>query len=64
MGIWVFVKPELQEKTLFIPSESFVKLSNMEISFHTPDAISPNQVGFNEDNRVLGLAVYTIELTE
>ena len=64
VGIWVFVKPGLQEKTVFIPRESFVKSSNMEIIFHTPDAVSPAQVGFNNDERVLGLAVHTIELTE
>ena len=64
VGIWVFVKPELQEKTLFIPSESFVKSSNMEITFHTSDAVSPAQVGFNNDEHVLGLAVQTIEVTE
>jgi len=64
VGIWVFVNLELQEKTLFIPRESFVKSSNMEITFHLPEAVSPAQVGFNNDKRVLGLAVRAIELTE
>ena len=64
VGIWVFVKPELQEKTLFIPCKSFVKSSNMEITFHTSDAVSPAQVGCNNDEHVLGLAVQTIEVTE
>ena len=64
VGIWVFVKPGLQEKMVFIPRESFVKSSNMEIIFHTPDAVSPAQAGLNNDERVLGLAVHTIELTE
>jgi len=64
VGIWVFVKPGLQEKTLFIPRDLLMKSSNMEITFHTPDAVSPAQVGFNNDKRVLGLAVHTIELTE
>ena len=36
----------------------------MEISFHIPDAVSPAQVGFNNDKRALGLAVHTIELKE
>jgi len=64
IGIWVFVKPGLQEKTLFIPKDLLMKSSNIEITLHTPDAVSPVQVGFNNDKRVLGLAVYTIELME
>jgi len=64
VGVWIFVKPEFQEKTLFIPSKPFVQSNNMEIVFHTPDAVSPAQVGFNNDERVLGLAVQTIELSE
>ncbi|MEF9438631.1 MAG: hypothetical protein L0922_07850 [Candidatus Mariimomonas ferrooxydans] len=63
-GIWVFVKPELQEKSLFIPRDLLMKSNDIEISFHIPDAVSPAQLGFNNDKRVLGLAIRTIELTE
>lgn len=64
VGIWVFEDPTLQEKMLFIPRDLLTKSSNMEITFHIPDAVSPAHVGFNDDKRVLGLAVHTIELTE
>ena len=64
VGVWVFMKPEFQERTVIIPRGILMKSGNMGISFHTPDAISPAQVGFNNDKRVLGLAVHAIELTE
>lgn len=50
-------------RSIFILWESFEKPGNMKIGFHIPDAISPAQAGFNNDKRVLGLAVYSVELT-
>ena len=64
VGIWVFEDPTFQEKMLFIPRVLLTKSNNMEISFYMPDAVSPAQVRFNNDKRVLGLAVQTIELTK
>jgi len=63
VGSWIFMKSELQEKTLFISMGVFLESNEMEITFDMPDAISPSLAGFNEDKRVLGLAVQSIELT-
>ncbi|MFO7600907.1 MAG: SPASM domain-containing protein, partial [Candidatus Desulfacyla sp.] len=63
-GMWVLVKPELQEKILLISSGASSKSSPMEMTFLMADAVSPFAVGFNDDKRVLGLAVQSIELTE
>jgi hypothetical protein len=41
-----------------------MKSSNIEITLHKPDAVSPVLVGFNNDECALGFAVHTIKLTE
>jgi len=64
VGIWIFMKSEFQEKTIFIPRGFFLESNDMEITFDMPDAISPSLAGFNDDKRVLGLAVQSIELKE
>ncbi len=61
-GMWVLVKPELQEKMLLISSGASSKSSPMEMTFLMADVVSPFDVGFNDDKRVLGLAVQSIEL--
>ncbi len=64
VGTWVISKPGFHEQTLIIPKK-FLKGSNrMVITFNTPDAASPAQLGISSDKRVLGIAMRTIKFTE
>jgi hypothetical protein len=63
-GTWNITKPGFQEHTLTIPASLLTDPHSLEITFELPDAVSPVEVGYNKDRRVLGLAFRTIELTD
>ena len=63
IGIWLIKEPGLQQRTLAVPNTLFKNTDRMEIRFHIPDAASPYQFGLNDDRRLLGFAVQTIELS-
>ena len=64
VAIWVLATSDLQEKTLWVPRNAFLEPNGMTMTFEMPDATAPSAVGFNDDMRVLGLAVQSIELKE
>ncbi|MBE6035711.1 MAG: hypothetical protein E7222_13590 [Clostridiales bacterium] len=52
---------EITTAEIVIPSQ-YLSGKKQIITFKVPDAISPKEAGINEDNRVLGIALYKIEL--
>ena len=64
VGSWVITTSGFKDKRITIP-KSFLTLPYLlDITFLTPNAVSPSTVGYNEDKRVLGVAVRTIDLYE
>jgi len=64
VGSWVITTPGFKDKRVTIP-KSFLTLPYLlDITFLMPNAVSPSTVGYNEDKRVLGVAVRTIDLYE
>ena len=49
--------------TLRIPRKLLNINGNQILAFETPNAVSPSSMGENEDNRVLGIRLYSIEIT-
>lgn len=48
---------------LHIPTELLNTDGRQIFTFETPDAISPSSIGENDDKRVLGVCMYSIEIT-
>jgi len=63
-GTWVITKRGFQTKTLSLPRKLLAGTNHLVITFNTLDATPPANVGYNKDNRLLGIAVHTIKLTK
>ena len=61
---WVFEMPGFQKRDLVFPHEFLLASGAINITFRIPAAVSPRQVGLNNDERILGIAVQSIELME
>lgn len=62
--IWKFQKGDtLAERSAMIP-DALVTGKTMQISFSTPGAVSPKQIGASADTRVLGFGVETISVRQ
>ena len=63
VGEWSFSvsKPPTTQR-LVIPAKALGNSEILTIRFHLPDAISPREVGVNEDRRVLGLGLRSVLL--
>ncbi|HLP62686.1 MAG TPA: hypothetical protein VK186_27850, partial [Candidatus Deferrimicrobium sp.] len=59
---WQIREPGYNRQTAIIPRR-FIKKNRAEIEFLLPDAVSPAEVGFNNDERILGIHVKSVELT-
>ena len=61
-GKWIIKAKGLQERTLDIPRNFIGDTGLLKITFNTPDSVSPLEIGYNKDKRVLGVAFYALEL--
>jgi hypothetical protein len=61
-GIWEITKPGFQGQQLIIPGEFFMHSGQMVLTFNTPDAASPKQLGLSGDPRSLGIAMHSLRL--
>jgi len=61
-GKWIIKEKGLQERTLDIPRRFIGDTGLLKITFNTPDAISPAEIGYNKDKRVLGIAFRSLQL--
>lgn len=61
-GEWVIDRPEIQEKSLVLPAQSFNHSARTIITFKIPDAVSPASLGIRPDVRELGLVLFWISL--
>lgn len=61
---WKFKKGDtLSEKSAEIPA-ALIKGGTMHISFTTPGAVSPKQIGASADTRILGFGIETINVRQ
>jgi hypothetical protein len=56
VGQWVLATPGVQEITLDVPEQAVRGTRQLELTLELPDAKSPAEIGFNKDDRVLGVA--------
>lgn len=61
---WVIDRPGLEQKVLEVPAELLKTPSFVTIRLDVPNAVSPREIGYNEDSRLLAIAMRQVELME
>ena len=62
-GEWIVTEDVLHEQSLFILNNGLTN-GSAKISFELPDAASPVELGIGDDERELGICMYSLELYE
>lgn len=62
VGEWRLETRGFRELSLILPREALAGHSAASVAFVLRDATSPVRVGYNKDNRILGLALRSLEL--
>jgi len=63
IGEWIMDRGIKQERTITI-TKDLITGSLLDITFEIPDAMSPKEMGLNNDERILGIAVESIVISE
>ncbi len=59
---WVMDTPGLEERVLAVPAELLETPSFVTIRLDVPNAVSPRAIGYNDDSRLLAIAMRQVEL--
>lgn len=62
VATWIFTLMAPEGKKVAIIPENTLSGEKLELAFKAPDAVSPTQVGFGKDNRVLGIYIRSLAL--